>query len=62
MIEFAKLHAQKALEVVHNNVEIEFLDLDGEPIDFTTAMDSHGVTVQVNPNSILNCYPINEIE
>lgn len=58
MIAFAKYHVQKAVESIHNDAQIEYLDEMGEPQDYT---EESGWTVQINPSSIRDSYNLDDI-
>lgn len=63
MVNFAKLKVQECKEAIHNNAYVEFIDDEtGEPFDYTDVLVVDKISVQVNPDSILNTYDLEEIK
>lgn len=63
LVEFAKLKVQECKEVIHNNAYVEFIDDEtGESFDYTDVLVVDKITAQVNPDSILNTYDLEDIK
>jgi len=62
-IEFAKLHVKKALEKAAKNAYVEYIDLTSDEVfDYTDVITDDNVGANVNKESILNAYPLNNIK
>ena len=63
MIEFAKYHVQKALEQASEKAFVEYIDLNTDEIfDYTDVITDDDVEVNINKDSILNAYPLENIK
>jgi len=63
MIEFAKMHVQEALKQASEKAYEEYIDLNTKEIfDYTDVMVDDGVGVNINKDSILNAYPLENIK
>ncbi len=63
MIEFAKLHIEAALKEVNEKAYVEFVDLvSGEIFDYPDVLVEEGVEININKNSILNSYPLENVK
>ena len=63
MIEFAKMHVQKALKQASEKAFVEYIDLNTDEIfDYTDVITDDDVGVNVNKDSILNAYPLDLIK
>jgi hypothetical protein len=58
MIEFAKLHVEAALKAASEKSYVEYIDLETKEDVIT----DDGVGVDINKNSILNSYPLENIK
>ena len=62
MIEFAKMHVQEALKQASENAFVEYIDLNTDEIfDYTDVITDDDVEVNINKDSILNAYPLENI-
>jgi hypothetical protein len=62
IIEFAKLHVEAALKSASENAYVEYIDLDtNEIFDYTDVITDDNVGADVNKNSILNAYSLENI-
>ena len=63
MIEFAKMHVQEALKQVSEKAFVEYIDLNTDEIfDYTDVIADDDVGVNVNKDSILNAYSLENIK
>ena len=63
MIEFAKLHVEAALQEAGEKAYVEFIDLsDNEIFDYTDVITDDNIGANVNQNSILKAYPLENIK
>jgi hypothetical protein len=63
IIEFAKLHVEKALKAASEKSYVEYIDLETKEVfDYTDVITDDGVGVDINKNSILNSYPLENIK
>ena len=63
MIEFAKMHVQEALKQASEKGFIEYIDLNtDETFDYTDVIADDDVGVNINKDSILNAYPLENIK
>jgi hypothetical protein len=63
MIEFAKLHVEAALKAASEKSYVEYIDLETKEVfDYTDVITDDGVGVDINKNSILNSYPLENIK
>ena len=63
MIEFAKMHVQEALKQASEKVFVEYIDLNTDEIfDYTDVITDDDVEVNINKDSILNAYPLENIK
>ena len=63
MIEFAKMHVQEALKQAIEKAFVEYIDLNTDEIfDYTDVMVDDDVEVNINKDSILNAYPLENIK
>lgn len=60
MIEFAKLHVTEALKQASENVEYSCYIKYNDPYDFSAGIDC--LVDELNKNSILNAYPLDNIK
>ena len=62
MIEFAKMHVQEALKQASEKAFVEYIDLTTDEIfDYTDVITDDDVEANVNKDSILNAYPLENI-
>ena len=62
MIEFAKMHVQEALKQASEKAFVEYIDLEtNEKFDYTDVITDDDVGADVNKDSILNAYPLENI-
>ena len=62
MIEFAKMHVQEALKQASEKAFVEYIDLNTDEIfDYTEVITDDDVEANVNKDSILNAYPLENI-
>lgn len=62
MIEFAKMHVQEALKQASEKAFVEYIDLNtDETFDYTDVITDDDVEANVNKDSILNAYPLENI-
>ena len=62
MIEFAKMHVQEALKQASEKAFVEYIDLNTDEIfDYTDVITDDDVEVNINKDSILNAYPLENI-
>ena len=62
LIEFAKMHVQEALKQASKKAFVEYIDLNTDEIfDYTDVMTDDDVGANVNKDSILNSYPLENI-
>lgn len=62
MKEFAKMHVQEALKQVCEKAFVEYIDLNTDEIfDYTDVITDDDVGVNVNKESILNAYSLENI-
>lgn len=63
MIEFAKLHTQEALKQASEKAFVEYIDLKtNEEFDYTDVLVDDNVGADVNKDSILNAYSLDNIK
>ena len=63
MIEFAKYHVQKALKQASEKAFVEYIDLNtDETFDYTDVITDDDVEVNINKESILNAYSLENIK
>lgn len=63
IIEFAKLHVEAALKAASEKSYVEYIDLETKEVfDYTDVITDDGVGADVNKNSILNSYPLENIK
>ena len=63
MIEFAKYHVQKALKQASEKAFVEYIDLNTDEIfDYTDVITDDNVGANVNKESILNAYSLENIK
>jgi hypothetical protein len=63
LIEFAKMHVEEALKQASEKAYEEYIDLNTKEIfDYTDVMVDDGVGVNINKDSILNAYPLENIK
>ena len=63
MIEFAKYHVQKALKQASEKAFVEYIDLTTDEIfDYTDVITDDDVGANVNKESILNAYSLENIK
>ncbi len=63
MIDFAKYHVQAALGKASEKSYVEYIDLQtGETFDYTDVITDDNVGADVNIESILNAYPLSNIQ
>ena len=63
MIEFAKLHVQEALKQASEKAFVEYIDLNTDEIfDYTDVITDDDVEVNINKDSILNAYHLENIK
>ena len=63
MIEFAKMHVQEALKQASENSFVEYIDLNTDEIfDYTDVITDDNVGANVNKESILNAYSLENIK
>jgi len=63
MIEFAKSHVKTALQEASKKAYVEFVDLtNNEIFDYTDIITDDDVGANVNKNSILNSYSLENIK
>ena len=63
LIEFAKMHVQEALKQASEKAFVEYIDLTtDETFDYTDVITDDDVEVNVNKDSILNAYPLENIK
>ena len=63
MIEFAKYHVQKALKQASEKAFVEYIDLNTDEIfDYTDVITDDDVGVNVNKDSILKSYSLENIK
>ena len=62
LIEFAKMHVQEALKQASEKAFVEYIDLNTDEIfDYTDVITDDDVEVNINKDSILNAYPLENI-
>ena len=62
MIEFAKMHVQETLKQASEKAFVEYIDLNTDEIfDYTDVITDDDVEANVNKDSILNAYPLENI-
>ena len=62
MIEFAKMHVQEALRLASEKAFVEYVDLQtNEKFDYTDVITDDDVGADVNKDSILNAYSLENI-
>ncbi len=62
LIEFAKMHVQEALKQASEKAFVEYIDLNTDEIfDYTDVITDDNVGANVNKESILNAYPLENI-
>ena len=62
LIEFAKMHVQEALKQASEKAFVEYIDLTTDEIfDYTDVITDDDVGVNVNKESILNAYSLENI-
>ena len=63
MIEFAKYHVEKALKEASEKAFVEYIDLNTDEIfDYTDVITDDDVEVNINKDSILNAYSLENIK
>ena len=63
MIEFAKMHVQEALKQASEKAFVEYTDLETkEKFDYTDVINDDNVGADVNKDSILNAYSLENIK
>ncbi len=63
MIEFAKYHVQKALKQASKKAFVEYIDLNTDKtFDYTDVITDDDVEVNINKESILNAYSLENIK
>ena len=63
MIEFAKMHVQEALKQASKKAFVEYIDLTtDETFDYTDVITDDDVEVNINKDSILNAYHLENIK
>lgn len=63
MREFAKMHVQEALKQASEKAFVEYIDLNTDEIfDYTDVITDDDVEANVNKDSILNAYPLENIK
>ena len=63
MIEFAKMHVEEALKQVSEKAFVEYIDLNTDEIfDYTDVIADDDVGVNVNKDSILKSYSLENIK
>ena len=63
MIKFAKMHVQEALKLASENSFVEYIDLEtNEKFDYTDVLVDDNISADVNKDSILNAYPLENIK
>ena len=63
MIEFAKMHVQEALKQASEKAFVEYIDLNTDEIfDYTDVITDDDVGVNVNKDSILKSYSLENIK
>ena len=63
MIEFAKMHVQEALKQASEKAFVEYIDLNTDEIfDYTDVITDDDVGVNVNKESILKSYSLENIK
>ena len=63
MIEFAKYHVEKALKEASEKAFVEYIDLNTDEIfDYTDVITDDNVGANVNKESILNAYSLENIK
>ena len=63
MIEFAKMHVQEALKQASEKAFVEYIDLNTDEIfDYTYVITDDDVGVNVNKESILKSYSLENIK
>ena len=62
LIEFAKMHVQEALKQASEKAFVEYIDLNTDEIfDYTDVITDDNVGANVNKESILNAYSLENI-
>ena len=62
LIEFAKMHVEEALKQASEKAFVEYIDLNTDEIfDYTDVITDDDVGANVNKESILNSYPLENI-
>ena len=62
MIKFAKMHVQEALKQASEKAFVEYMDLNTDEIfDYTDVITDDDVEVNINKDSILNAYHLENI-
>ena len=62
LIEFAKMHVQEALKQANEKAFVEYIDLNTDEIfDYTDVITDDNVGANVNKESILNAYSLENI-
>ena len=63
LIEFAKMHVQEALKQASEKAFVEYIDLNTDEIfDYTDVITDDDVEVNINKDSILNAYLLENIK
>lgn len=63
MIQFAKFHVKTALKKASEKAFVEYIDLETNKVfDYTDVITDDGVGVNINKNSILNAYSLENIK
>ena len=63
LIEFAKMHVQEALKQASEKAFVEYIDLNTDEIfDYTDVITDDDVGVNVNKDSILKSYSLENIK
>ena len=63
LIEFAKMHVEEALKQASEKGFIEYIDLNtDETFDYTDVITDDDVEVNINKDSILNAYSLENIK
>ena len=63
LIEFAKMHVQEALKQASEKAFVEYIDLEtNEKFDYTDVLVDDNISADVNKDSILNAYSLENIK
>ena len=63
LIEFAKMHVQEALKQASEKAFVEYIDLQtDEKFDYTDVLVDDNISADVNKDSILNAYSLENIK